>query len=59
MDTFDKGLIAGINTEKTYPEFIKSFALTLGSFILPKFTIRGFASTEGQEDNKKIVFRDS
>jgi hypothetical protein len=59
MDTFDKGLIAGLNTEKPYPEFIKSFALTLGSFILPKFTIRGFTTTEGQEDNKKIVFRDS
>jgi hypothetical protein len=55
-DTFDKGLIASLSEDEEYTEFIKKFALTLGSFILPKFTIRGFASTEGKT---KIVFRDS
>jgi hypothetical protein len=58
IDTFDKELVEGIKTEKSYPDFMKSFALTLGSFILPKFTIRSFGTQDGQE-SKNIVFRDS
>ena len=44
IDTFDKSIIEGMGLQRSYPEFIKSFALTLGSFILPKFTVRSFGT---------------
>ena len=56
IDTFDKELVEGINTEKSYPDFMKSFALTLGSFILPKFTIRSFGTQDAQESkNQQMI----
>jgi hypothetical protein len=63
QETFDKEMVQNFIGDNSYPEFIKSFALALGSFILPKFAIRSFSTTtDGRQPKdgiKKIVFRDS
>jgi hypothetical protein len=55
---FDERLVHALNDKKSQAEFIKGLAFTLGSFILPKFMIRGFSSSEMSGDTKKVVFRD-
>lgn len=62
QETFDRDLVESLNSDKSYPEFIKSFALALGSFLLPKFAIRSFSTISedkvAKDGVKKIVFRD-
>jgi hypothetical protein len=62
QEFFDSDLVSSLKGDKSYPDFIKSFALTLGSFILPKFAIRSFSTlTDGKtplDGAKKVVFRD-